>query len=46
MCDSVKSQIKALSKGIEDVIPRPILRLLTENELGLQLQGLAIIDGK
>jgi hypothetical protein len=30
---------------MEDLIPRHLLRLLTENELGLQLEGLSVIDG-
>ena len=45
MSDSIQTPAIEFMKGIEDLIPRQALRLLSESELGLMLSGMPKLDG-
>jgi hypothetical protein len=38
--------LKAFILGIEEIIPRELINILNENELGLILSGLPTVDSK
>lgn len=45
MIDSIQEQTKAFVKGFEQMIPRKVLMMFDERELGVKLTGISIIDG-